>query len=157
MALRNVRVRVPLASYPVCIGSGAREQLARLLGGKNAPSRIHVVSDESVYRHHGPRLEKVLRQTGVPLSKSVVPAGEVSKSPRCLTGLWRDILAAGCDRSSCVVAFGGGMVGDLAGFAAASALRGIDFVQVPTTLLAMVDASVGGASSQTASPRQACG
>ena len=144
MALRIVRVRVPPASYPVCIGSGAREQLARLLGGKNAPSRIHVVSDESVYHHHGRRLEKVLRQTGLPLSKSVVPAGEVSKSPRCLAGLWRDILAAGCDRSSCVVAFGGGMVGDLAGFAAASALRGIDFVQVPTTLLAMVDASVGG-------------
>lgn len=144
MALRNVRVRVPLATYPVCIGSGARERLVHLLRGKNAPSRLHLVSDERVYRHQGRRLEKVLRETGIPLSRSVVPAGEVSKSPRCLTRLWRDILSAGCDRSSCIVAFGGGMVGDLAGFAAASSLRGIDFVQVPTTLLAMVDASVGG-------------
>ncbi len=144
MTVRSLQVRVPDASYPVCIGSGARERLGRLLTGRNAPSRLHLVSDESVYRHHGRCLERVLRTTGLPMAKTLVPAGEPSKSPRHLTRLWRDILAAGCDRSSCVIAFGGGVIGDLAGFAAASSLRGIDVVQVPTTLLAMVDASVGG-------------
>jgi 3-dehydroquinate synthase len=103
-----------------------------------------VVTDARVARHHGPAVLKVLRRSGCPVSLSVVPAGERSKSAARLALLWREMALAGCDRSSCIVALGGGVVGDLAGFAAASILRGVDLVQVPTTLLAMVDSSVGG-------------
>lgn len=144
MTIRNLQVKLPGASYPICLGVGARHRLHRLLTGRDAPSRLHVVTDERVWRRYGRELGKILDSTELPVATSVVPAGESSKSPRQITRLWRDILSAGCDRSSCVVAFGGGVIGDLGGFAAASALRGIDFIQIPTTLLAMVDASVGG-------------
>jgi 3-dehydroquinate synthase len=86
----------------------------------------------------------LLGRIGPPVGATVVPAGEPSKCVRELERLWRDLVRCGCDRSSSIITFGGGVVGDLAGFAAASVLRGVDFLQVPTTLLAMVDASVGG-------------
>ncbi len=144
MPFRKVTVSVPGAEYPVVIGEGARSALGRVLTRPSRPSRIHVVSDATVERRHGAKLRRELDALDIPYSTTVVPAGEGSKSPREISRVWRDLLRSGCDRSSVVVAFGGGVVGDLAGFAAASALRGIELVQVPTTLLAMVDASVGG-------------
>ena len=142
--VRSIKVSVPGGEYRVHVGAGARERLTTVFRGRRAPSRFHLITDESVYACHGTRVERLLKSTGIPTATSVLPAGESSKSPRHLVRVWRDVLSAGCDRSSCVVAFGGGVIGDLGGFTAASALRGIDFVQVPTTLLAMVDASVGG-------------
>ncbi len=144
MRLRRVEVEAPQAKYPVVIGAGARARLVKEIVAHGSPSRLHLITDETVDRRHGRELVRHLESAGIPLAVSRVPAGEQSKSPRQLTRLWRDMLRAGCDRRACVVAFGGGVVGDLAGFTAASVLRGIDFVQVPTTLLAMVDASVGG-------------
>jgi 3-dehydroquinate synthase len=105
---------------------------------------VHLVTDSRVAKRYRGLVESLLARRGFPVSTTVVPAGEKSKSVSTLSRIWRDLARSGCDRSACVVALGGGVVGDLAGFAAASALRGIDFVQVPTTLLAMVDASVGG-------------
>lgn len=87
-------------------------------------------------------------------------AGESSKSPEQLAWLWEQMAALGITRTDCVVALGGGVVGDLAGFAAATILRGVDFIQIPTTLLAQVDSSVGGKVAvdlQAAAPLAVCG
>lgn len=93
---------------------------------------------------YGPRAQQSLRASGFTVHTVTVPSGEGSKSVEQLARLWDAFAGAALDRGSAVVALGGGMMGDLAGFAAASYLRGIAFVQVPTTLLAQVDASVGG-------------
>lgn len=143
MALRTLQIRTRGGSYPIWIGAGARKELPRLLALKRSPSRLHLITDSSVGAHHGAAVRGILRRAGR-VSTTVIPSGEKSKSVGVLTKVWRELLRAGCDREACVVALGGGVVGDLAGFAAASLLRGVDFLQVPTTLLAMVDASVGG-------------
>jgi len=146
--MKTLLVRLPAAraprTYPIIIGPGALERLPQAISGLGPPSRLHLVSDARVWAFWGARISRLLGRAGFPLGRTVVPAGERSKSASTLTRLWRDLARVGCDRRSLVVAFGGGMVGDLAGFASASAFRGLDFVQVPTTLLAMVDASVGG-------------
>ena len=142
--VRRLRVDAPGGAYPVEVGRGFREDALRRAVRRLRPTRVHLVSDRKVARHYRAPLTRVLRDAGVAVSVSVVAAGERSKSPVEVTRLWRDLIRAGCDRQSCVVAVGGGMVGDLAGFAAASVLRGIPFIQMPTTLLSMVDASVGG-------------
>ena len=145
-----VTVRVDLRSpresmgYTIRIGPGALDCLPAIISGQGGPTRLHVVSDSRVWPAWGRRLSGVLEGMGIPWSRTIVGAGETSKCAVRLEGLWRDLVLSGCDRRSCVVAFGGGVVGDLAGFAAASVLRGIPFIQVPTTLLSMVDASVGG-------------
>lgn len=144
MSIRRLQVAAPGGTYPVIVGSGiVGTELSKWVR-KRQPSHLYLVTDSRVQRHHGAKVRKILKATGCPVSVTVVPAGESSKSVRPLERLWRQMVQAGCDRNTCVVALGGGVVGDLAGFAAASFLRGVDFVQVPTTLLSMVDASVGG-------------
>ena len=103
-----------------------------------------IVSVPEVAKRYAPRLARSLRAAGLRVHRIEVPDGDRSKNLRQVSKLYEAFLDKGMDRSSAVVALGGGVVGDLAGFAAASFLRGIPFVQVPTTLLAMVDASVGG-------------
>ena len=143
-ALRRVQVRSAGGNYPVLIGSGALGQLSVLLKDKLRPSRLHLVSDRNVLRHHGARIRKELRRSGIPWSETVLAPGEGSKNMEQMQRILRSAVRAGCDRSSCMIAFGGGVIGDITGYAAASLLRGVDFVQVPSSLLAMVDASVGG-------------
>jgi 3-dehydroquinate synthase len=137
-------VRTPGGAYPVIIGSGALDKLPSFLGGKRRPSSLHLVSDRKVYRRYGGRVEKLLRRGRLSLSRTLLPAGESSKSFAQLERIVRGAISEGCDRRACLVALGGGVVGDITGFAAASLLRGVPFLQVPTSLLAMVDASVGG-------------
>lgn len=131
------------AAYDVVVGRGllaqAGERVAPLARGRTV-----VVSDETVAAIHGPALMASLERAGVRSEIVAVPAGEASKSFAELERLMDRLLAAGLDRKDVVVALGGGVVGDLAGLAAALYMRGIDFVQVPTTLLAQVDSSVGG-------------
>lgn len=140
----RIEVKTRTARYPILIGAGASAELPGILAEIEGLTGVFLVTDSGVDRHHGDRVVAMLRSLGLPARKLVVPAGETSKSPAELLRLWREMVREGCDRGACVVALGGGVVGDLAGFAAASVLRGIDFVQVPTSLLAMVDASVGG-------------
>ncbi len=102
------------------------------------------MTDANVARLHLPALLAGLAETGVSARPIVVPPGEASKSVEAFTGLVDDLLEHGVERRTSVVALGGGVVGDLAGFAAATTLRGLPFIQVPTTLLAQVDSSVGG-------------
>jgi len=106
--------------------------------------RALIVSDSNVDPLYGARCEDALRSRGLNVSRVTVPAGEKSKDLKVVKDLYGHAIAAGLDRSSLMVALGGGMVGDLTGFAAATFLRGIRCIQVPTTLLAMVDSSVGG-------------
>ncbi len=131
-------------SYPIWIGARAISRLGAAVRRAGAYSRLHVVTDARVWAAGGRKLASALKRTRLPVSRTIIPSGEPSKSAEVLARVWSDLIRAGCDRRSLIVAFGGGVVGDLAGFAAASILRGIDFIQVPTTLLAMVDASVGG-------------
>ncbi len=131
------------AAYDVVVGRG----LLAEAGARIAPiarGRTVIISDETVAAIHGPALQASLTAAGVTSGIVTVPAGEASKSFSELERLMDRLLAAGLDRKDVVVALGGGVVGDLAGLAAALYMRGIDFVQVPTTLLAQVDSSVGG-------------
>ena len=142
--ITTVEVGLGDRAYRVLIGGGlldaAGEHIAPLL----KRGRVAVVSDETVWALHGARLTEGLGRAGVTAIPILVPPGEGSKSFDMLARLSDDLLALSLDRGDMIVAFGGGVVGDLAGFAAAIYKRGIDFVQIPTTLLAQVDSSVGG-------------
>ncbi|HVR76008.1 MAG TPA: 3-dehydroquinate synthase, partial [Planctomycetota bacterium] len=142
--MRTLKVAAAGGSYPVFIGAGARAKLGDVLGSGRRPSRLHVVTDTTVERHHGRALRRLLEDRRLEFSSTVVASGERSKSAGALVRIWRACIRSALDRDGCLLAFGGGVVGDLAGFAAGSLYRGIDFIQVPTTLLSMVDASVGG-------------
>jgi len=125
------------------VNVGAGVQVGSSLAGA-AGVRVLIVSDSNVDPLYGDRCEEQLAAQGCSVARSVVPAGEESKSLRRVKELYTDALAAGLERTSVIAALGGGMVGDLAGFVAATYLRGIRLVQVPTTVLAMVDSAVGG-------------
>lgn len=131
------------AAYEVVVGRGLlNEAGARVAALK--PTRAYIVSDETVAAIHGETVRASLEAAGLTTGIVTVPAGEASKSFEQLEAVLDRLLAEGLDRKSLVVALGGGVVGDLAGLTAALFMRGIDFVQVPTTLLAQVDSSVGG-------------
>lgn len=131
------------AAYEVVVGRGLlKEAGARVAALK--PTRAFIVSDETVAAIHGETVRTALEGAGLKTGIVTVPAGEASKSFEQLEAVLDRLLAEGLDRKSMVVALGGGVVGDLAGLAAALFMRGVDFVQVPTTLLAQVDSSVGG-------------
>ena len=138
---RIVHVDLGERAYDIRIGPGIRpgDILSRLGVGA-----CLIVSDTNVDPLYGEVCERHLRSEGIRVTRSVVPAGEASKTIACLEGLYHEALAAGLERSSVVVALGGGVVGDLAGFAAATYLRGVRLLQWPTSLLAMVDSAVGG-------------
>ena len=107
-------------------------------------TQVLIISDSNVDALYGARAEQMLAARGLEVRRTVVPAGEQSKDLGVVRRLYGEAVKAGLDRRSVIVALGGGMIGDLAGFVAATYLRGIRFVQAPTTLLAMVDSSVGG-------------
>jgi 3-dehydroquinate synthase len=142
----SVTVRVELGSraYDIRIGSGliasAGEEIARLRPG----ARCFIVTDANVDAAHGASLRASLDAAGIAHATTVVGPGEATKSWDGIRQVTDAILAARMERGDLVVALGGGVVGDLAGFAAAIARRGMDFVQIPTSLLAQVDSSVGG-------------
>lgn len=123
---------------------GGFEGLAEVVDGV-APGRNAVLlSDRNVLRHHGDAVRAELGRSGREVLELVVPPGESSKSVSRVTRLWSALVGASVDRSTPLVALGGGVVGDLGGFVAATYLRGIPLIQVPTTLLAQVDSSIGG-------------
>ncbi|MCD8107384.1 MAG: 3-dehydroquinate synthase [Oscillospiraceae bacterium] len=131
-------------NYDVTVSDGIIDKCGSfckpLVKGKNAV----IVSDDNVFSIYGKRVTKSLESEGFKVSEFVVPHGERSKSMSCYINLLEFLFESGVTRSDLLVALGGGVVGDLCGFAAATYQRGIQFVQIPTTLLAMVDSSVGG-------------
>jgi 3-dehydroquinate synthase len=129
-------------SYPITIGHGLASSLHDLLRPLKG-RRIAVVSSRRIWGLHGRRLEASLKRLGT-VSRVLIPDGERNKTLATLSAVHDGLAGAGVGRDGLVVAFGGGMVGDVAGFAAATYMRGVMWVQVPTTLVAMVDSSVGG-------------
>ncbi len=142
----STRVTVPFGSrsYEIVIGHGLIAALDRLLPAAVRQGRIAVVADARVAGLFGPVLREALARLDRPVTCLEVPPGEASKNFRMLERICTDLLEAGIARDDHVLAFGGGMVGDLAGLAAALVRRGVGLVQIPTTLLAQVDSAVGG-------------
>jgi 3-dehydroquinate synthase len=141
---RTVQVDLGERSYSIEIGvdvlGGVGQEVRRCTGA----SRAMVVTVPPVGRRYGPTVMRSLREAGIKARRFDVPDGERTKNLRQASSLYDAFLDAGADRSTAVVALGGGVVGDLSGFVAATLLRGLPVVQIPTTLLAMVDSSVGG-------------
>ena len=143
MTMNVVHVELGERSYSIHIGDGAWDLLQENLREWNSAGKIMVVTDERVHSIYGHRIEGLTKALKSPFTV-VVPQGEKSKSFGRLEDLCRKMAGAGLDRGSLVVALGGGVVGDLAGLAASIYLRGVSVIQVPTTLLSMVDSSTGG-------------
>jgi 3-dehydroquinate synthase len=145
---RPARVAVAVAlgdrSYEVVIGENLIDEAGARIARLRPGAAVAVVTDANVSALHLPRLDRALGAAGIQNASIVVPAGEASKNYSTLERVVDAILGARIERGDLVVALGGGVVGDLAGFAAAVARRGIDFVQIPTTLLAQVDSAIGG-------------
>lgn len=131
-------------SYEILIGEGLIAKAGELIAPLLASPRVLIVTDSQVEQLHLPILQRALDAAGIRHEAFVVSPGEASKSFERFAQLCEELLRAGVDRHSTLVALGGGVVGDLCGFAAAVLLRGIEFIQIPTTLLAQVDSSVGG-------------
>jgi 3-dehydroquinate synthase len=146
MSSKPHQVKVELGSrgYSIRIGTGLLPRLGRECRALGLDSRCMVISDELVAQHYGAPAVGSLEKAGFTVSLLVVPAGERSKNLKTAGRCYQQLAAHRMERKSFVVALGGGVVGDLAGFVAATYLRGIPFVQVPTSLLAQVDSSVGG-------------
>lgn len=131
-------------NYCVNIGDNLFEHCAELLLEVKAPCELMVVSDDTVYSHYGNMVSVALKSKGFFVNKYVFPHGERSKTVNELENILEALCKAKITRKGLIVALGGGVVGDVAGFAAAVYQRGIDYVQMPTTLLAAVDSSIGG-------------
>jgi shikimate kinase / 3-dehydroquinate synthase len=149
-APRRLSVVLSSTSYDLVIGDDLLARAGALLAPRMEQKRAVVVTDETVARLHLPALLRGLEATAVTASQIVVPPGEASKSLARWESVVDQLLDARVERRTTVIALGGGVVGDLAGFAAATALRGLPVVQVPTTLLAQVDSSVGGKTAVNA-------
>src|SRR5713226_452592 len=139
-----VNVALGERSYPIVIGRGQLISLGQRIAALRPRAKAAIISDETVVRYHLAATEAALESTGIDTTCVIVPAGENSKCFPVLEKVCEALLASRIERGALVVALGGGVIGDLAGFAAAVVRRGLDYVQVPTTLLAQVDSSVGG-------------
>lgn len=142
--MRTVRVSLADRSYPIHVGNGLLPQLGRLCSKQGFASRCCVLTDSTVSPLYADTVVESLVRAGFEPVVIEVPAGETAKSLKIVGACYDQLAAHRLERKSFVVALGGGVVGDLAGFVAATYLRGLHFVQVPTTLLAQVDSSVGG-------------
>ncbi len=142
--MRKVRVALDERSYFIKIGHGLLSKAGERIGELAEGGQVAIIAQRKVWGLWGLKLSQSLNAAGISWFVVQVPSGESAKSLTWMKRLYDEFAHRGMDRSSLVAAFGGGAVGDLAGFAAASWLRGVDFVQIPTTLLAQVDASVGG-------------
>ena len=143
MPVARLELRHSAGTTPVWVGAGALEKARVELASAVIDRRVFAVTSPPVYRLHGGSLERLLAGAA-DFQLLEVADGEVAKTIETATGIWRRLLLNGGKRDSLVVAFGGGSIGDLAGFVAGCFLRGVDVLQVPTTLLAQVDAAIGG-------------
>lgn len=143
-ATHSIPVSLSSRGYQVFVGVDLDASLRGFLGNQKSGGRCAVISDETVFGLYGDRVLQTLRQAGCEPASIVVAAGEKSKSLAVAGTICDRMIEAGLDRSSFVVALGGGVVGDLAGFCAAIYYRGIPCIQVPTTVVAQVDSSIGG-------------
>jgi 3-dehydroquinate synthase len=137
-------VQAATQSYPVFVGYGLLDRLGEKMKQAALSGTATIVSDENVLSIYGKKVEGILRDAGFAVNSIVVPPGEETKSMESAIRIYDFLVEHRAERDDIIVALGGGMVGDLAGFAAATFLRGMPWIQVPTSLVAMVDASIGG-------------
>jgi 3-dehydroquinate synthase len=140
----NVRVALDARSYDIVIGRGVLASLGARINALRPGAKVVIITDENVARYHLADAEAALARAAVASSRVIVPAGEASKSYRVFEQVCEAVIASRIERGDLAVALGGGVIGDLAGFVASVVRRGLDYVQVPTSLLADVDSSVGG-------------
>lgn len=145
--LRRVRVNLGPRSYDIVVGAGAISTTGRELQRLGAGRQTAVISNSGVLRHFGAAVVRSLENCGLTVQTLTVPPGERSKSLRQAARIYDALSQAGFGRDDTLVALGGGVVGDLAGFVAGTYMRGVCLVQVPTTLLAQIDSSIGGKSA----------
>ncbi|MDQ2953541.1 MAG: 3-dehydroquinate synthase [Pseudomonadota bacterium] len=139
-------VDVPLAerAYDIVIGRGVVASLGARLAALRPGAKAAIVTDENVANRHLAIAESALGSAGIKSARVIVPPGEASKSIAMFEKVCEELIGARIERGDIVIALGGGVIGDLAGFAASAVRRGLEYVQVPTTLLAQVDSSIGG-------------
>jgi 3-dehydroquinate synthase len=142
--VHTMTVTTPTARYDVVSGAGAFRNLPEYLATLGLRGTLWLVADAAVEALYAAPLEAALTAAGYSVKRYTVPSGEGSKSADQLGALYDWLIGGGVERRDCVLALGGGVVGDLAGYAAATVLRGVALVQLPTTLLAMVDSAIGG-------------
>jgi len=137
-------VRTATQSYPIFVGYGLLDKLGEKIKELGLSGAVTIISDETVFSLYGSKVESILKNAGFIVNSFVVPPGEETKSFNSAIRIYDFLVKRRVERSDILIALGGGMVGDLAGFVAATFLRGISWIQVPTSLVAMVDASIGG-------------
>ncbi|WP_302610004.1 3-dehydroquinate synthase [uncultured Mitsuokella sp.] len=142
--MRKVRVELGKESYDIYIGHGLQQELVDFVKNAGFSKQAMLVTDSNVGPLYGEKIRRMLEEGGLQVSVATIPAGESSKSLKMAEELYTKAIELGLDRKSPIFALGGGVVGDLAGFIAATYMRGVPFVQLPTSLLAQVDSSVGG-------------
>jgi len=140
----ELKVNLEENSYPIIIEKGSIKNISKHLKDKFKGKKIAIISDNIVYGIYGDNIKKELETEGYIAKSIVIPAGEKSKSFSTLPAVYNELLEFELTRTDIILALGGGVVGDLAGFVASTYLRGVPFIQIPTTLLAQVDSSVGG-------------
>lgn len=142
--MEKLRIALGDRSYDICIDAGLLDQAAGLIISALGNRRAALLTDETVWGLWGDTLAEALEKGGLEYFKIIVPPGENTKSMAQLTWVLEEMAEGGLTRSDMLIAFGGGVVGDLGGFAASIYMRGIPYVQIPTTILSQVDSSVGG-------------
>ncbi|WP_066381770.1 MULTISPECIES: 3-dehydroquinate synthase [unclassified Anabaena] len=139
-----INVNLPQQSYEIAIAPGSLEQLGQRMADLKLGKKVLLVSNPTIFKHYGEKTINSLESAGFTVASYCLPAGERYKTLNSIQKLYDVALENRLERSSTMVALGGGVIGDMTGFAAATWLRGINVVQVPTTLLAMVDSAIGG-------------
>ncbi|MBR2452905.1 MAG: iron-containing alcohol dehydrogenase, partial [Clostridia bacterium] len=142
--MQNLCINLPGREYEIKIEKGILKNSGKFIKELISPCKVAIVTDSNVAPLYSETLISSLRENGFSTTLITVAPGEGSKSPETLSVLYDKMLEFGITRSDLIIALGGGIVGDLAGFCASTLLRGIPFVQIPTTLLAQIDSSVGG-------------
>lgn len=142
--MQKIRVELGDRSYNIVIDNNVLENIGKNLEKFEFSRKIALVSNPTIYNLYGDIVAKSIRDAGFDMVKIIVPDGEEYKNLLWVQNIYGELLSAKLDRKSAIIALGGGVIGDIAGFAASTYMRGIDFIQVPTTLLAQVDSSVGG-------------
>lgn len=142
--MRTLQVNLGDRSYPIYLGEGLLARAGEFLKGAGCGERVGVVTNPTVAGLYLKPFQEALSRAGFQVTSILLADGEEHKNLKSVAAVYDQLIRARFDRRSCIVALGGGVIGDLAGFAAATFLRGVPYVQVPTTLLAQVDSSVGG-------------
>ena len=142
--MKKIRVQLGERSYDIVLGNSILDGIGEELKAFHLSPKIAIVSNPTVFSLYGERVSDSIRNAGFDSFTVTIPDGEEHKNLATLQQIYNELLRYRLDRQSAVVALGGGVVGDIAGFAASTYMRGIPYIQVPTTLLAQVDSSVGG-------------